>query len=351
MLRLAVLSLMLLPATLHAQTTTNTPPPNPLTMRFQNGSVVQQATLLDAVEIETKLGKLTIPASEIQRIDFGFRVSEEDAKKIAGAIRDLRSDKHANREAATKTLAGLGTLAYPTLLEHRKGEDLEMTRRVEDLIKDIQAKAAPGSLLTRRTDIVRTSDSVLSGQITSSSLRIQCEIFGEVKAPLWRLRDLRSAVGEILVAVDAGKYGRRNGWMETEFEVSADLRIEITASGEINMDPNNMLNAPQATRNIRPDGTNQLGSGEPPYLCGMLLGKIGADGPTFVVGSRHTLVPTREGKLYLRIVTLESSNNIRAEGSFQVRVSAEPAPFGGGGMSSSAPDAPVGKGKGKKFDK
>ncbi len=344
--RLALLFVILFPAILHAQPTPTTANP-PLTMRFQNGSIVQQATLLDSIEIETKLGKLTIPPSEVHRIDFGFRVSDEDAKKLEEAMRNLKSDKHAFREGATKTLLGLGRLAYPTLLENRKGGDLETTRRIEDLIKEIQAKAPAGGLQTRRTDIVRTSDSVLSGQITSSTLRIHCEIFGEVKAPLWRLRDLRAAVGEIFVALDSSKYGRRTSWMETEFEVSHDLRIEITATGEINMDPNNQLNAPQATRNIRPDGTNQLGSGEPPYLCGMILGKIGVDGPTFVVGSRHTMVPTREGKLYLRVVTLEMSNNIRAEGSYQVRITAEPAPLSGGtpASSSSAQDVPIRKGK------
>ena len=341
MRRLVLLGVILLPATLHAQPTTMPANP-PLMMRFQNGSIVQQATLLDSVEIETKLGKLTIPANEVHRIDFGFRLSDDDAKKLDEAMRHLKSDKHAFREGATKTLLGMGRLAYPTLLEHRKGSDLETTRRVEDLIKEIQAKAPPGGFITRRTDIVRTSDSVLSGQITLSFLRIHCEIFGEVKAPLWRLRDVRASIGEVFVAIDASKYGKRTSWMETDFEVTSDLRIEITATGEINMDPNNQLNAPQATRNIRPEGTNQLGSGEPPYLCGMLLGKVGPDGPVFVIGSRHTLVPTREGKLHLRIVTLETTNNIRAEGSYQVRITAEPAPLGGMPAPANTPqDLPI----------
>lgn len=344
MLRLAVLSLVLLPATLHAQSTNP-----PLTVRFQNGSVLQQATLVDAIEIETKLGKITVPATEVHRIDFGFRVSQDDAKKIADAMRDLKSEKHASREIATKTLLGLDRLAYPTLMEHRKGEDLETTRRIEGLIRDIQAKFPGGSLQTRRTDIVRTSDSVLSGQIVAESLRLQCEIFGEVKTPLWRLRDLRASIGELLVVVDASKYGKRTSWLETDFEVTQDIRVDISASGEVNMDPNNQLNAPQVTRSVRPDGTNQLGTNEP-YLCGSLLGKIGADGPTFIIGSRQTLTPAREGKLYLRILTLESTNNIIAEGSYQVRVSAEPAPVGGmPGMPSNPaqPRLPGFKGKTK----
>jgi hypothetical protein len=335
MIRLALCSLLLVPGALHAQTANP-----PVTLRFQNGSIVQQATMLDSIEMETKLGKLTIPANEIQRIDFGFRVSDEDAKKLAEAMRDLKSDKHASREMATKTLLGLGKLAYPTLLEHRKGGDLEMTRRVEALIKDITAKFPAGSFNTRRTDIVRTSDSVLSGVITSTSLKFEAEIFGELKVPLWRLRDVRSAVGEVFVTVDASKYGNRNTWMTTEFDVQLDSKIDIHATGEINVDPNNQIGAPQA-RMVRPDGTNQLGSGEP-YLVGVLLGRVGNDGPIFVIGSNKSVTPNREGKLQLRIVTLETGNGIRAEGNYQVRITAE---LGGGGGGMPAPTPPVGKGK------
>src|SRR5581483_11930538 len=52
-------------------------PAAPVRLRFHNGSVVQPAVLLDAVEMETRLGKLSIPAHEVRRIDFGFRLSEE----------------------------------------------------------------------------------------------------------------------------------------------------------------------------------------------------------------------------------------------------------------------------------
>ena len=50
-----------------------TTPAASVTLRFHNGSVIQPAVLLDPVEIETKFGKLSVPPSEIRRIDFGFR--------------------------------------------------------------------------------------------------------------------------------------------------------------------------------------------------------------------------------------------------------------------------------------
>jgi hypothetical protein len=67
----------------------------------------------------------------------------------------------------------------------------------------------------------------------------------------------------------------------------------------------------------------QLTSGEG-YTVGHLLGKIGADGPIFSIPGHFSGAPTREGKLYLRIVTIEHANNLKAQGSYQVRIAAEP---------------------------
>jgi hypothetical protein len=299
-------------------------PPQSLSIRFTNGTMVQQAVLLDAVEMETKLGKLSIPAHEIQRIDFGFRVSEEDAKKLEQAMKDLASEKHANREIATKTLLGMGKLAYPTLIENRKKGDLEMIRRVDGLIKDIQGKFSVENLHTRRTDILRTADSVVAGRVTSEHLRIKTDIFGETKVPLWRLRDLRSMLpgSEVMVAVDSNKYGNRMSWLETEFEVVLGTKVEITATGEINLDPLNTLGGNVNARNVQPRGTTGLVSGEG-FIPGQLVGKVG-DGPIFVIGAKHTLTPNREGKLYVRIVTIEHASNVKAEGNYNVRIAAEP---------------------------
>jgi hypothetical protein len=293
-------------------------------LRFHNGSVVQPAVLLEAVEIETKLGKISIPANEVRRIDLGFRVSEEDGKKLEKALADLGSDKYQAREAATKTLMTLGRIAYPYVVERTKGADLETAKRLEVILKDIRARVPTDKLVTRRTDVIRTSDSTLTGKITNASLRVRCDLFGEVKVDPAQLRELRASVpGELVVAdVEANKYGNRNNWLETEFEVMSGTKLEITATGEINLDPGNQLNN-QFTRNVRPDGVRNLVSGEQGYWPGQLLGRIGSDGPTFVIGSRFIGNTDREGKLFVRIVTIEHANNIKADGKFQVRVSSE----------------------------
>jgi len=325
-LPLAAVAAMTFAATAQGPQGPGTPPTDPgVQIRFHNGSVIQPATLLDPVEIETKFGKVVVPPGEIRKIDFGFRLSDEDAKKLDKAMADLGSDKFALRDAATKTLMSLGRLAYPAVLAASKGADLETGKRLEIVLKDIRTRVPADRLQIRRTDIVKTSDSSVSGQIVNTVLRVKSDLFGEVKVPLWHLRDAQTLLpgGAINIALDANKYGNKANWMMTDFDVSQGHRLEIVVSGEINLDPGGMLGNVNLTRNIRPDGTPQLQSGEG-HLPGQVVGKIGSDGPTFLVGSRYSQVAQREGKLYLRCVTIEHANNIRADGSYQVKISSEP---------------------------
>jgi hypothetical protein len=299
--------------------------PAGVVLRLHNGSVVRPAVLLDVLEMETKLGKLSIPAAEVRRIDFGFRLTDDETKKLTEALADLGAKQYLAREAARKKLTAMGRLAYPGLRATLKGADLEVSKRVQGILKEIEARVPAERLQSRTTDLVRTTDSLVAGRITSTSLRVQCEVFGEVKIPVPQLRDLRSLLpgGDLSVAVDSSRYGNKTSWLETEFEVTTGTKLEIKATGLINLDPNNTLGGNINARNVRPSGTQGLVSGEG-FIPGQLLGRIGLTGPIFVIGSQYVGSPVSEGKLYLRIVTIEHANNIKAEGSYQVRISAEP---------------------------
>jgi hypothetical protein len=210
-------------------------------------------------------------------------------------------------------------------MERRKGGDLEMTRRVEELLKEIKGRYPAESLTTRRTDVLKTADSSVAGLITSETLTVKCEVFGTNKIPLWRLRELRSTSpgGEILVAIDAGKHGHNQAWLITEFDMTPGTRVDITASGEINLDPMNRLGGIAQARNVTAQGTPNLTSGEM-FIPGQLVGRIGPDGPQFLIGKALSVNPTREGKLYLRVITIWHADKIQAEGNYQVRIVADP---------------------------
>src|SRR5262249_17295074 len=84
-------------------------------VRFADGSNVRVLILQQSLEIVTKYGKLTVPAAEIRRIEFGLPLTEETTRRVDEAIRRLGSDTFNQREAATKELLALGPQAYPAL--------------------------------------------------------------------------------------------------------------------------------------------------------------------------------------------------------------------------------------------
>src|SRR5689334_19708334 len=104
------------------------PKPAEMEARFHDGSNLCKVELQQDVVVVTKDGKVTVPASDIRRIEFGLRVPKETAVKIEHAIGRLRSGNFAEREAATKELAAFGYQAYPALRTARKNSDLEMSR-------------------------------------------------------------------------------------------------------------------------------------------------------------------------------------------------------------------------------
>jgi hypothetical protein len=54
-------------------------------------------------------------------------------------------------------------------------------------------------------------------------------------------------------------------------------------------------------------------------MAGTLLGRIGDDGPIFVVGRKYEGASTIEGKLFLRIVPLQGSGG--TTGKYEVKIS------------------------------
>jgi hypothetical protein len=50
-----------------------------------------------------------------------------------------------------------------------------------------------------------------------------------------------------------------------------------------------------------PAGSRRFGGNNQGPIPGVLMGRIGDTGVTFVIGEKHELKPTAEGKLFLRI--------------------------------------------------
>ena len=180
---------------------TSTPPiprvklpvePGAVEVAFTDGSNLKMLLRDEKITLATPHGKLLITVTDIQRIEFATRVSEEDAKRIRTAIADLGSSDFSKREAAGVQLLKLREKGYPTLLRAAKSKDLEVVKRAKELIQQITAAIPAEQLVVRPKDVVYTTDSMIAGRIEGVSLKALTSQFGVLQVKLADMRGLRS---------------------------------------------------------------------------------------------------------------------------------------------------------------
>lgn len=164
-----------------------TPPARPapaIDVKLTDDSVVKLTLLDPAVEFVTPHGKLTIPVSEIRRIDLGLRIPDEVAAVLRTAAADLGSGQFRKREEAMRTLLGLREKAYPTLKGMAKASDAEVARRAGELVDKLEEVVPKNRLELPEHDVIHTDLSKIAGKIVAPTLKARSFAFGEVSLNL-----------------------------------------------------------------------------------------------------------------------------------------------------------------------
>ena len=65
---------------------------------------------------------------------------EEITRKVVALISQLGAESYRNREAATKELVKMGKGIVPLLKKHAKSPDPEVRQRIEDILRQLEAK-------------------------------------------------------------------------------------------------------------------------------------------------------------------------------------------------------------------
>ena len=286
-------------------------------VRMADGSAVRMTLTQGTVEINTKYGKLAIPAHEVRRIEFGFRYPDGAESKINDLIALLGDGNYKKRETAMNDLFAFRELAYPALKRASKNSDAETAKRAAELMTKLEDKLPPEKLKFRDYDLVAATDFTARGKIESKSLLGHTPYFGEVKLQVAEVRALRSLAfgGETTVQVDASKYTdqAQTAWLDTDVELMGDTPVEVIASGQIRLYPGN--------------GYEATPKGHPSYVtvthpAGALLGKVGESGEVFLIGEKYTGTPKGQGKLFLRLAPSPWPN--QAQGTFKVTITPNP---------------------------
>jgi hypothetical protein len=294
-------------------------------VRFVNGSTVFMTILQEPIEVQTEFGKLTIPAKAIRTIEFGLHLPAGAQEKINGLIKQLGSKNYRQRDAAVRDLAALGAYAYPALQRAaRDKEQPEAAQRAQAAIQIIERKVPARLLRLKEEDVVRTTKFPVIGRILNDSIKARTEYFGEVSLKPYQLFQIRclSGAGETEVVVDAARYGSaHHRWMDTGVTVDPNLDLRITAAGQVDLwpqGPGQYVATPGGSRNGGGPLPGGVAVNGVPVGPGVLVGRVGEDGPAFVVGERYRGRPARAGRLYLHIIP--SGWNNASTGSYRVRI-------------------------------
>jgi hypothetical protein len=159
--------------------------------RLSDRSTIKVTLREERVELVTPYGKLSIPMEDIRRIEFGLRLSADEQKRIAMAVRDLGDKDYRKRQAAAADLQALREKAYPALLQAAKGKDAETVRRAEQLLEKAREAVPQEDLEIPSFDVVYTDNSTIAGRITGPTLRVHTLAFGEQQLRLADVRSLR----------------------------------------------------------------------------------------------------------------------------------------------------------------
>jgi hypothetical protein len=288
---------------------------NQAEVRLTDGSVVRMTILQESLEIMTKYGKLTVPVTDIRRIDFGFHLPDGVGDKVTQAIKRMGSDIYRQREDAVKELVTLGAFAYPSLNRVARSPDLEVSQRAQAVIKRINENLPEEKLRVQHDDVIQTIEFPITGRIVTQAIQVRSAHFGELSLKLPDLRSihLRDGSGESEITVDAAKYGSAGDqWMDSSIRADPHLRLVITSHGQVDLwpqGPGQYMTGPKGYSTPGKGGT---------HMAGSLLGRIGESGKVFVVGDRYEGTPNEDGRIFFHIVPSPWNNS--STGSYRVKV-------------------------------
>lgn len=286
-------------------------------VKFRDGSTQNVVIFQPKIKVATDYGELSVPFKQVRRIDFGLHYPEGDEQKIDDAIRLLGNEAYRERENATRYLLSAKHLAYPLLKRVSESKDnLEVTRRAAEVVRQIKDRCAPELLLLTSEDAAYATKFPIIGRVSGTQIKAHSAYFGDVVLKFSQIASIHGGANaqEKEIAIDAKEFGSSvDQWMDTHVDVSSDVRLLIRAEGQVDLwpqGPGQYLSTPK--------GYTTAGKGST-FMAAALSGRIGKEGKPFLIGDSYDGVPGSEGRLFFQIVP-SPWNNV-STGTYHVRIS------------------------------
>ena len=298
-------------------------PAAPPTFYLRDKSKITGLPKIDALEVKTQYGSLSIPRDQLLKIRFARRVAPELKAKIDSLITELGNEDFDKREEATKGLGEVGVPALDSLRAAAKSANEEIKNRATSLIEEIGKKSPEQGAgaeelvpsLSGSDDEITTTRMTVKGSIPISELTIESR-YGDLKVAVADLSGVVfRATGPQSLKIDiAPSYQPPGNWLDTKFDVEKGQKLKIEASGTVNVRNYGISSGPDGNRDW--GGTTFQNF---PMLS--LVGKIGKKGQPFLVGNNYNGKAKAAGRLYLAVCAF-SPNPGGANGSYKISAQA-----------------------------
>lgn len=258
---------------------------------LKDGSRVVGDISVAAFKLKTSYGMLDVPVADTLEVRFG-RVSDPGLKaRLDGLIRELGAAEIGRREAAVRELEAVGPWAIPDLEHASRSEDLEVRSRAHEVLERLEGLAESGEYYGVPDEVV-TREFTARGDLQLDAIEVKTS-YGPLKIQAKDVRRLLvgAASGFSRTIEITGAQTHAAEWGATGIRVTRGDRLKIAAAGS--------LFVQNWGAAITPDGNGQWGNHIPGIPCGALVGKIGKNGPLFLVGSGLDRKADRDGDLYL----------------------------------------------------
>lgn len=279
---------------------------HPVKLTLEDGSVIRASLVATSLPVELYGTTINIPLSDVVRVRFGVHPTQAEQASLSAATRSLGSVIHKEREIASRSLRDLGRLSIPSLRKASTGADMEVKKRAADLLQEI-SEADPRE--AHEFDLITLKRFSIEGAIKAETLAFKSATLGEFTVSLGKIESMvvMGNTNETIV-VDAA-----NEWVPTGIMFSGGEVVTFKATGVVDLwptTPGQYTATPE-----RPYNTAGRGG---QFLAGALVGRIGANGPTFLIGAATTITMREVGELHLGIVG--NPWNAKSAGQYSVTV-------------------------------
>lgn len=288
--------------------------PNHVQVHFRDGSHLKMTLLTASVEMMTKYGKVSVPASDMRRIEFGLRIPPESLERLRTAM-DLLTDPKRG-DAARADLIRAGEYAVPILRQAARKPDAVHERAILD---DLKQRLPAEQYEAKLHDTIHATEFPLTGKVEAAAFKAKSPYFGDVLLRLDDVRSIRwlSSPEHDDIVVDASKHGTvAQLWLDTGIDLIGDP-VRIIASGIVDLYPHG---GEKGVYLATPGGNARVGR-QTAFPAGALIGRVNTGGSPFLIGERFEGTPER-GRLYLRIEV--GPWQVQPLGSYTVRVASAP---------------------------